>query len=201
MWVQIKVSIFNAMFAGFLFGGLYSISPIMGRPSLLTVLGLLAVTCAAQTPLVLAALDGGSTDLKDSPLFANLLCIGSLAVGFLLGMFFRRNFFGYVFEKTFHYSQEGWDRFTYSFAWFFVFTAVMNEVVRQVFDAETFYNVPFFGEMNGVNVWILFKIAFIMPVSGIYAWYLTQLMHKYRIDPETPAIVQHRSTRAGAPAE
>jgi hypothetical protein len=45
MWVQIKVTIFNALFAAFLFGGLW----------------------------------------------------------------FDRNFFKYVFEKTFHYSKEGWD--------------------------------------------------------------------------------------------
>ena len=56
-----------------------------------------------------------------------------------------------MFEKTFHYTQEGWDRFTFSFAWFFMFTAVLNEVVRQVFDAETMYPVPLLGEMNGVE--------------------------------------------------
>jgi intracellular septation protein len=59
MWVQIKVTIFNAMFALFLFGGLW----------------------------------------------------------------LNRNFFKYVFEKTFHYSKEGCDKFTWNFAWFFVFTA------------------------------------------------------------------------------
>jgi intracellular septation protein A len=46
MWVQIKVTIFNAMFALFLFGGLW----------------------------------------------------------------LNRNFLKYVFEKTFHYSKEGWDK-------------------------------------------------------------------------------------------
>ncbi len=125
MWVQIKVTIFNAMFALFLFGGL-----LMGK-----------------------------------------------------------NFFKYIFEGTFHYTKEGWDRFTFSFAWFFVFTAVLNEIVRQVFVAETMYPVPLFGEMSGVNIWILFKIAFIMPVSGLYAWYLTRLMQKHRID-EHPTLVE-----------
>jgi intracellular septation protein len=40
--------------------------------------------------------------------------------------------------------------------------------------------------MDGVNVWILFKIAIIMPMSGIYAWWLTRMMQKYRI-PEAEA--------------
>ena len=78
MWVQIKVTIFNALFAAFLFGGLY----------------------------------------------------------------FKRNFFKYVFEKTFHYTEEGWDKFTWNFAWFFVFTAFANEAVRLTFKDERVYEIP-----------------------------------------------------------
>ena len=122
MWVQIKVTIFNAMFALFLFGGLYT----------------------------------------------------------------GRNFFRYIFEKTFNYSKRGWDNFTWSFAWFFVFTAVLNELVRLNFEKSTEYDLLGFT-MDGVNIWILFKIAFIMPLSGIYAWWLTRMMQKYRLDePERP---------------
>lgn len=121
MWIQIKVTIFNAMFALFLFGGLW----------------------------------------------------------------FGKNFFRYVFETTFHYTKEGWDSFTRSFAWFFVATAIMNEVVRQYFVAEQMYALPGFDlELSGVNIWILFKIAFIMPLSGLYAWYLTVLMQKHKLDPD-----------------
>ncbi len=132
MWVQIKVTIFNAMFAGFLF----------------------------------------------------------------LGLYLKRNFFKYVFEKTFHYTEEGWNKFTWSFAWFFVFTAVMNEVVRQSFKDTQIYSVIGY-QMNGVNIWILFKIAFIMPLSGIYAWFLTQLMQKHRISaPEVAAQAAPAEARA-----
>lgn len=125
MWVQIKVTIFNAMFAAFLF----------------------------------------------------------------LGLKLDRNFFKYVFEKTFHYTKEGWDTFTRSFAWFFVFTAVANEVVRLTFADDQIYS--FLGyEMNGVNIWILFKIAFIMPLSGFYAWLLTRWMHKHQLlEPAPEPIV------------
>jgi intracellular septation protein len=198
MWVQIKVSIFNALFAGFLLGGLFMTSPTLSRLSLHTVLVLLAVASILQFPLILSARAVQWASLNDThnPLFANVICIASLAIGFVVGTFFRRNFFGYVFEKTFHYTQEGWDRFTYSFAAFFVFTAVMNEAVRQLFAAETFYDVPLLGQMDGVNIWILFKIALIMPLSGIYAWYLTRLMQKYRIDG--PA---HGGAEAGGSAQ
>ncbi len=103
--------------------------------------------------------------------------VGALFGGLMAG----KNFFQYIFEKTFHYTKEGWDKFTWSFGWFFVFTAIMNEVVRQTFVDTQIYDV--FGfQMDGVNIWILFKIAFIMPLSGLYAWYLTRLMQKYRLD-------------------
>lgn len=129
MWVQIKVTIFNALFAGFLF----------------------------------------------------------------VGLWLKRNFFKYVFDKTFHYTDEGWNKFTWSFAWFFVFTAVMNEVVRQTFKDTQVYEV-LGHQMNGVNVWILFKIAFIMPLSGLYAWFLTQLMQKHRIPEPSELRAEVRSS-------
>ena len=99
----------------------------------------------------------------------------------MLGLLIKKNFFKYVFDKTFHYSETGWNRFTFSFALFFFLTAVLNEYVRQTFVAARMYHV-FGHEMNGVNVWILFKVAFIMPLSGLYAWLLTRIMQKYRID-------------------
>lgn len=128
MWVQIKVTIFNAMFAGFLF----------------------------------------------------------------LGLYLNKNFFKYVFEKTFHYTQRGWDVFTWSFAWFFVFTALANEFVRLTFKESETYSL--FGyAMDGVGVWILFKIAIIMPLSGLYAWLLTRWMGQYHIDDEPTAPVTDKS--------
>jgi len=124
MWVQIKVTIFNALFALFLFGGLW----------------------------------------------------------------FNRNFFKYVFEKTFHYSKEGWDKFTWNFAWFFIFTAFANEFVRLTFKDEQVYNLLGM-ETNGVGVWITFKVALVMPLSAAYAWYLTRLMQRYRIPEAKPVPV------------
>jgi intracellular septation protein len=116
MWVQIKVTIFNALFAAFL----------------------------------------------------------------IVGLFLKRNFFKYIFEKTFHYTDEGWNKFTWSFALFFILTAVANEYVRLTFKEDHIYEL-LGHHMNGVNVWILFKIAIVLPITGLYAWGLTRIMHKYRL--------------------
>jgi intracellular septation protein len=187
IWVKIKVSIFNAMFAGFLFGGLWATSPIMGRTSLWSVIGITATVLLAQIPYVDLAAGLPPVGSEANPLTTNLVCLSTLLIGFLMGgLVFRKNFFGYVFEKTFHFTPEGWDRFTYSFAWFFVLTAVLNEAVRQIFLDTQLYNI--LGHpMNGTSVWILFKVALIMPLSGLYAWFLTRLMQKYRIEDSSAA--------------
>jgi intracellular septation protein len=116
MWVQIKVTIFNALFAGFLF----------------------------------------------------------------LGLWLDRNFFQYVFEKTFHYTKEGWNTFTRSFAWFFLFTAVLNEFVRLTFKDDSVYEILGYT-MNGVDIWIAFKLFFVLPVSAFYAWLLTKWMSRHHL--------------------
>ncbi|MGI9523659.1 MAG: inner membrane-spanning protein YciB [Hyphomicrobiaceae bacterium] len=107
------------------------------------------------------------------------------AIFLFVGLWMGKNFFKYIFERTFHYTQEGWDRFTWSFAWFFVLTAVLNEAVRLGFPKDEMFNILGYS-FDGVNVWVLFKVFFIMPLSGLYAWYLTRLMHRYRVDVDTP---------------
>lgn len=102
------------------------------------------------------------------------------AIFLLVGLRFKRNFFKYVFDKTFHYTDEGWNKFTWSFAVFFLLTAVANEYVRLTYKEDHIYSI-LGHQMNGVNVWILFKIAIVLPITGIYAWVLTRIMHKYRL--------------------
>jgi intracellular septation protein len=101
----------------------------------------------------------------------------------ITGLWLKQNFFKYVFEKTFHYTDEGWRKFTWSFAIFFFITAIANEYVRQTFREDHLYLI-FGHEMSGVNVWILFKIAIVLPVTGAYAWVLSRIMQKHRLpDP------------------
>ena len=133
MWVQVKVTIFNALFALFLFVGLWT----------------------------------------------------------------KRNFFKYVFGTTFHYTEEGWAMFTRSFAWFFILTAVLNEIVRRIFIDTEMYTVLGYT-MSGINVWIAFKLLLIMPLSGVYAWLLTKWMARHRL-PEPVSHVQGVEISPSAP--
>ena len=137
---------------------------------------------ASSVTVVFAAL----TIITKDPMWVQIkVTIFNALFGVFLisGLWLNQNFFKYVFEKTFHYTDEGWHKFTWSFALFFFLTAAANEYVRQTFHEHRMYEI-LGHEMNGVNVWILFKVAVVLPVSGIYAWILTRLMQKYRLpDP------------------
>ncbi len=111
------------------------------------------------------------------------------AVFLIVGLVMKKNFFQYIFEKTFHYTREGWDKLTWSFAIFFIVLAGANEYVRITFHQGVNYDILGMT-MDGVNVWIMFKIAIIMPATGIYAWAMTRLLQRYRLpEPERKDIV------------
>jgi len=212
MWVQIKVTIFNALFAGFLFSSFWhykgprqllsELGPIAamllvswlvglqgGVLALFVVMGISLIAARGRLSdldwvtigitAVFVGLDFAWHD--EIWLKTNLIVCSALAVGFALGaMIMRENFFQYVFEKTFHYTQEGWDLFTRSFAWFFVFTAVANEVVRLTFRDDQTYSMLGLS-MTGIDIWIAFKLVVILPLSGLYAWLLTKWMSRYHL--------------------
>jgi intracellular septation protein len=129
---------------------------------------------------------GALTLITNDPMWVQIkVTIFNTLFGVFLisGLWLKKNFFKQVFGKTFHYTDEGWNKFTWSFALFFFLTAVANEYVRRTFQDEQLYYI-LGQEMNGVNVWILFKIAIVLPISGLYAWVLSRQMQKHRIpDP------------------
>ena len=111
-------------------------------------------------------------------LFAVVLWIG-LAMG--------RNFFHFVFGKTFHYTPEGWNKFTHAFALFFVFTAVANEAVRLGFHDVV---LDVLGKkLDGVQIWILFKVFVTMPAAGLFGWWQSRKLAQYALpDPALAAV-------------
>ncbi len=103
-------------------------------------------------------------------------------VGFLGGIL---HFFFFIFGKTFHYTNEGWYKLTRNVAWFFLFTAVINEAVRL-----GFHNVEIFTAhrvLTGIDIWILFKLFVIMPVTALFFWWQVRVMQQYRLPEPVPA--------------
>ena len=110
-----------------------------------------------------------------------------VAVGLAFGLKRGWNFFHFVFGRTFHYTTEGWSRLTRNVAWFFLFTAVVNEAIRLGFDAESLYHFDLLNlVLRGIDIWILFKLFFVMPVSAAFMAHQVWILRHHRL-PATVA--------------
>lgn len=88
--------------------------------------------------------------IKIKPTITNLLFAGILLGGLAWGKLFLR----YVFGAAFRLENAGWRILTIRWSLFFVFLAIVNEIVWRNFDTDT---------------WVNFKVFGIMPLTFIFA--------------------------------
>lgn len=117
-------------------------------------------------------------------IFAAIL-LGGLASGRLL--------IKYLLDSAIHLTDEGWKKFTYRWAAFFIFLAILNEVVWRNFDTD---------------FWVAFKVWGVFPLTVIFALAQTPFLFKYQ-SPATddatdaavsPVVAAARATTAPPPA-
>ncbi|WP_436643793.1 septation protein A [Microbaculum sp. FT89] len=104
--------------------------------------------------------------IKMKPTIVNLAFAGILVAG----LYFRRTLLKYAFGTVFQLSEEGWRVITWRWAVFFVFLAVLNEVVWRNFSTD---------------FWVSFKVFGIMPITMLFAVAQLPLLKKYAPDEET----------------
>lgn len=113
----------------------------------------------------------------------NALVAGLLWVGLMR----RKYFFEFVFGKTFHYTETGWYQLTRNVAIFFLITAVANELIRLGFATS---HIPTPDALmwllkkpmlDGLDIWMIFKLFVVMPLTSLYLVWQVRLMQKYRL--------------------
>lgn len=99
----------------------------------------------------------------------------------------RQYFFEFVFGKTFHYTDAGWYVLTRNAAIFFFVTAVANEAVRLGF-AQAAIPCPKAWlwllkkpVLLGIDIWMIFKLFIVMPLTTIFFVWQIRAMQKHRI--------------------
>jgi intracellular septation protein len=102
------------------------------------------------------------TFIKVKPTIINSL-FGLTLLG---GLYFGKSLLGYVFDSAFTLNAEGWRKLTFRWGLFFLFLAVVNEVVWRNFSTD---------------FWIAFKVWGTMPIT--LAFTMSQM----------PLILQHGS--------
>tara|TARA_B100000674_G_scaffold450916_1_gene421199 strand:- start:1394 stop:1960 length:567 start_codon:yes stop_codon:yes gene_type:complete len=128
-------------------------------------------------PLIGAALIslfGGLTLYFDNPVFIylkptiiNLVFAGALLVS---DLFYKKNLLRLMLNNAFKLSDLGWTILNRRWAYFFIFLAILNEIVWRSFAPEKEY------------IWVNFKVWGILPLTFLFTAIQLPLINKYKID-------------------
>ncbi|WP_313197673.1 septation protein A [Rhizobium sp.] len=98
------------------------------------------------------------TFIKMKPTIVNTL-FGVVLLG---GLFFGKSLLGYVFNAAFNLDAEGWKKLTLRWGVFFLFLAILNEVVWRNFSDEAWVNFKVWGTMPITILFTLSQMPLIM---------------------------------------
>lgn len=100
------------------------------------------------------------TFIKLKPTIINTL-FGAILLG---GLYFGKPLLGYVFGSAFKLDEEGWTKLTLRWGLFFLFLAVLNEIVWRSVSTDT---------------WVAFKVWGTMPITLIFTFLQMPLIMKH----------------------
>jgi intracellular septation protein len=101
--------------------------------------------------------------IKMKPTIINTL-FGAVLLG---GLLFGKSLLGYVFDSAFHLDAEGWKKLTLRWGLFFLFLALVNEVVWRSFSTDA---------------WVTFKVWGIMPITLLFTLSQMPLIMRHSIE-------------------
>ena len=119
---------------------------------------------------VVITLFGGLTLYFDNPIFiymkptiVNIIFAGILIIS---KNFFQKNFLKLFLQTAFQLDETGWDKLNFRWAYFFIFLALINEIVWRTQTEAT---------------WVNFKVWGILPITFIFTVFQLPLIRRYKI--------------------
>tara|TARA_B100001989_G_C24393621_1_gene390517 strand:- start:239 stop:784 length:546 start_codon:yes stop_codon:yes gene_type:complete len=119
---------------------------------------------------VVITIFGGLTLYFNNPIFiymkptiVNILFAVILIVSKSL---YQKNFLKFFLQTAFQLNDIGWDKLNFRWAYFFIFLALLNEVVWRTQPETT---------------WVNFKVWGILPITVIFTAFQIPLINKYKI--------------------
>ena len=113
---------------------------------------------------------GGLTLYFDNPIFlymkptiVNIIFAGILIVS---KIFFDKNFLKFFLQTAFQLSEIGWNKLNFRWAYFFIFLAILNELVWRTQPEAT---------------WVNFKVWGMLPITFIFTALQLPLINKHKI--------------------
>jgi len=119
---------------------------------------------------IIITLFGGLTLYFNNPIFiymkptiVNIIFAGALIIS---KVFFNKNFLKFFLQTAFQLNEIGWDKLNFRWAYFFIFLALINEVVWRTQPETT---------------WVNFKVWGILPITFIFTVLQLPLIRRYKI--------------------
>ena len=113
---------------------------------------------------------GGLTLYYNNPIFLymkptiiNIIFAATLIIGKLS---FNKNFLKFFLNSAFQLDEIGWEKLNFRWAYFFIFLALLNELVWRTQPEPT---------------WVNFKVWGILPITFIFTAFQVPLINKYKI--------------------
>ena len=119
---------------------------------------------------IVITLFGGLTLYFNNPVFIYMKpTIVNLIFAFVLifsKVFFERNFLKFFLQTAFQMNEVGWDKLNFRWAYFFIFLAILNEIVWRTQPEAT---------------WVNFKVWGILPITFLFTAFQIPLINKYKL--------------------
>tara|TARA_B100001094_G_scaffold261017_1_gene261646 strand:+ start:1260 stop:1805 length:546 start_codon:yes stop_codon:yes gene_type:complete len=119
---------------------------------------------------IVISLFGGLTLYFNNPVFLymkptiiNIIFAIMLVSG---KIFFNKNFLKFFFKTAFQLDEIGWDKLNFRWAYFFIFLALVNEIVWRTQPEAT---------------WVNFKVWGMLPLTFVFTAFQIPMINKHKI--------------------
>jgi intracellular septation protein len=119
---------------------------------------------------IVISLFGGLTLYFDNPIFlymkptiVNIIFAGILIIS---KIFFDKNFLKFFLQTAFQLEEAGWNKLNFRWAYFFIFLAILNELVWRTQPETT---------------WVNFKVWGMLPITFIFTALQLPLINRHKV--------------------
>ena len=119
---------------------------------------------------VVISLFGGLTLYFNNPIFLymkpTIVNIIFASILIISKIFFNKNFLKFFLQTAFQLDELGWNKLNFRWAYFFIFLAILNEIVWRT-QPET--------------IWVNFKVWGMLPITFIFTGLQLPLINRHKI--------------------
>jgi len=119
---------------------------------------------------IIISLFGGLTLYFDNPIFLymkpTIVNIIFASILIISKIFFDKNFLKFFLQTAFQLDEAGWNKLNFRWAYFFIFLALLNEIVWRTQPEAT---------------WVNFKVWGMLPITFIFTGLQLPLINRHKI--------------------